>query len=61
MPVFPAVISPLCTLNTVCRRVEAFGSGAVAGCDCSVAEAGGGTEKRARSCGSVSRIRAVMS
>jgi hypothetical protein len=57
-PAVPVVTSPLATLKTVCRReleVEGYGAEAV-GCGC-----GGGTEKRARSCGSVSRIREVIS
>ena len=54
----PVVTSPAVTLNTVFRRDEEAddsGLGFVGG------GGGGGTEKRARSCASVSRIREVMS
>lgn len=52
------VTSPDATLNTVWRRDDSFGGSGfwdVAG------GGGGGTENRARSCVSVSRIRDVMS
>ena len=56
----PVVTSPDATLKTVCRRLLlALGSGYGV---CAVGSGGGvGTEKSARSCGSVSRIREVMS
>lgn len=52
------VTSPPATLKTVCRRDEGLGGSGfwlVAG------GGGGGTEKRARSCASVSRMSDVMS
>ena len=60
MELLEAVISPSATLKTVWRRLEGLSVEGV------LLEGypwvgGGGTEKRARSWGSVSRIRVVMS
>jgi hypothetical protein len=56
------VTSPEATLNTVCRLLEDFFffSGSV-GLRVVEGGGGGGTEKRARSWGSVSRMRDVIS
>jgi len=53
------VTSPLATLKTVCRREDCEGAGC--GVEAVGTGWGGGTEKRARSWGSVSRIREVIS
>jgi hypothetical protein len=55
----PVVTSPPATLKTVCRRADGFGASAFLWCV--AVGGGGGTEKRARSWASVSRIREVMS
>lgn len=55
------VTSPEATLKTVCRRPEDFFFSGSVGFRVVEGGGGGGTEKRARSCGSVSRIRDVMS
>lgn len=52
--------SPEATLKTVCRREDAFGA-VSEGVGLLGGGAGAGTEKRARSWDSVSRIKAVMS
>jgi hypothetical protein len=54
----PVVTSPDATLKTVCLRLLAFSG---YGVDAVGRACGGGTEKRARSWGSVSRISKVMS
>lgn len=53
--------SPEATLKTVCRRPEDFFFSGSVGLRIVEGGGGGGTEKRARSCGSVSRMRDVMS
>jgi hypothetical protein len=55
------VTSPEATLKTVCRRPEDFFFSGSVGLRVVEGGGGGGTEKRARSCGSVSRMRDVMS
>lgn len=62
------VTSPALTLKTVCRREEDLVAAAgccccwgSSGCEEGEGRAGGGTEKRARSWVSVSRMREVMS
>lgn len=56
----PVVTSPAVTLKTVWRREDLVASEDGGGC-WAEGGGGGGTEKRARSCASVSRIREVMS
>lgn len=55
------VTSPDATLKTVCRRPEDFFFSGSVGLRVVEGGGGGGTEKRARSWGSVSRMRDVMS
>jgi hypothetical protein len=55
------VTSPEATLNTVCRLLEDFFFSGSVGLRVVEGGGGGGTEKRARSWGSVSRMRDVIS
>ena len=55
------VTSPAATEKTVCRRFEGGGCSGSAAAGAAEGGGGGGTEKRARSCASVSRIREVIS
>lgn len=59
--VFPAVTSPAATLKTVWRRDLESDLGEVYGVEEVVGSGGGGTEKRARSWASVSRMSVVIS
>lgn len=58
----PVVTSPAVTLKTVWRREDLLAGAGSEDCGwCAVGGGGGGTEKRARSWASVSRIKEVMS